>query len=418
MGILCGWALVATLASCFPEAEHEEGFLEVTGAAAKGSAAGVCAPGEQQSCGCADGRYGTATCEHDGSGFGGCACPLPAAATDEPTCGDDRCDPHEDCEECAADCGVCPICDLAPACSASLAAPTNPVHAASLDIPAMQLVTPEALGQRLRDAVDSGGASRRGEHALVEPLREVLQQRPQAAASLRAGLARAGVSDGSGHRVERSKPGRLPAYDEPLDGVFPGGSAACGLPLLRLAASKIEVHQEEDNFAKDIVYCVLQAQGEDHAEVRVTPKTPKLDAGDSHAFPPHAATFWGQLQPVAPKADLELVYDCIESDDSDDYADLIAALRATVMAVSGTVEGQQGWILNSGAKIAPLVVAALALGSDDHLFSAWHALPLGQQLALANGAYWTVRRSGDHLASDWDWELTVKAWGCAEGGTL
>ena len=80
VGILCGWALVATLASCFPEAEHEEGFLEVTGAAAKGSAAGVCAPGEQQSCGCADGRYGTATCEHDGSGFGGCACPLPAAS--------------------------------------------------------------------------------------------------------------------------------------------------------------------------------------------------------------------------------------------------------------------------------------------------------------------------------------------------
>ena len=68
--------------------------------------------------------------------------------------------------------------------------------------------------------------------------------------------------------------------------------------------------------------------------------------------------------------------------------------------------------------LAWIVGAALALDGDDYLFSATQTVPEESHLGLTNGAYWTVRRDGTHLLSDWDWELVLRAWGCAAFGTL
>ena len=78
--------------------------------------------------------------------------------------------------------------------------------------------------------------------------------------------------------------------------------------------------------------------------------------------------------------------------------------------------GQQGWILELGAAILPVISDALALDGDDHLFNASQIITADKQLELTNGASWSVRREGTHYLSDWDWELHMEVWGCAESG--
>ncbi len=61
---------------------------------------------------------------------------------------------------------------------------------------------------------------------------------------------------------------------------------------------------------------------------------------------------------------------------------------------------------------------SLATTPRTYVFHAQQAIPFEDQLALTNGGYWTVRRDGPQGPNGWDWEIVVKAWGCAEHGTL
>jgi hypothetical protein len=53
--------------------------------------------------------------------------------TDAGTCGDSVCDASESCSDCSPDCGRCPLCELAPSCSGSVAIPTSTVQLTSFD---------------------------------------------------------------------------------------------------------------------------------------------------------------------------------------------------------------------------------------------------------------------------------------------
>lgn len=58
----------------------------------------------------------------------------------------------------------------------------------------------------------------------------------------------------------------------------------------------------------------------------------------------------------------------------------------------------------------------LSLDGDDHLFVANQTITAPKLMELAKGTSWTVNKSGSHLWSDWDWTLTMEAWGCAPDG--
>jgi len=163
---------------------------------------------------------------------------------------------------------------------------------------------------------------------------------------------------------------------------------------------------------------VVQAEAATGAEVRITPQTPNLDQGDSFQFALESGVFWGQAEPTTPAGNLMITYDCIEADTTDGYQNLVNAIGDAATQVGDVVEGDNGWIFKTAGAIAPVVSSGLALDSDDHLFNAQQVIPLDKQLELTGGAYWTVRRAGTHNLSDWDWELFISAWGCAEYGTL
>lgn len=392
----------------------------------------VCVPGHQAVCECASGSSGFKTCLADGSGFESCACQeltMPEVDPNEP-CGDGVCAVDENCHTCEKDCGLCEPCDIAPACNNVDVPAADLAHAPDFDVPKMTRLNTAQLETRLAEQIAQAGPEMRviaaaldgrqmpGEHPFVSRLRTVFEDHPQSSAAVRRQLTRLGM--GSVRDYRNANPERrlvdIPVFTAMVDEF--GGTVECGLPMLRLAVSKVTVHEEDDDWANDIVYCVIQAEGSLGAEVRVTPQTPKLDEGESHEFALESGVFWGQSGPATPGGNLQVTYDCIESDSSTGYQDMINAIGGAASSIGDSVEGDNGWVFKTAGALAPVVSTGLALDSDDQLFNAQQTIAADKQLELTNGAYWTVRRDGKNLWSEWDWELTIKTWGCAEYGTL
>lgn len=390
----------------------------------------VCTPLERTACACEGGHDGQRSCRDDGTGWDTCSCPTPGATTstspESAACGDGFCDPDESCHDCPTDCGTCAACTAAPACVGDVAPPGSFAPAPELDL-ALAPVSRAELTARVAARVASAdpGArlvaaalapARAGEHPVVTGMRDALAQHPAAAAAVRRQLGRVGMSDPAAFAAAFAL-AATPEY-QPLDGSIPeGGSEACGAPKLRVRASAVRVNEEDDDVANDIVFCILAAAAPGGAEVRLTPRTDNLDEGQTFSFG-EKGTFWGQIEPRTPDGDLKLTYDCYEEDSSSGYDAILdkLGLASTVAGVVLNLAGGQGWIFSTAGTALALLGEAVALDGDDHLFSATQTIAPDKHMALTNGASWKVHRSGTHLWSDWDWELSVEAWGCAEYG--
>lgn len=439
---LAWWAIVAAVSGlslgaigCAVSPAGADPGIDGEGAGG-GSGAKACTPGKQDACACPGGTQGVQACLPDGSGYDACQCgdvgdpsggtgaggSAPAAG-----CGDGFCAADEDCHACADDCGACAPCTDAPACDEAAIPPGSMQHVGGLDVPAMTYLSKPAILARLQDRIAKAGpgartvasalaAPRRGESPLATKLRAILRGHPKAEAALRDGLAQAGMSSPEGYVAHF--PETRPAA-KVMSGEFPdGGTLECGAPLLRVRIAQVHVIEEDDDVDNDIVYCSVAAEAQDGSEIRVTPETPPLDQGDSYSYSLDSGVIWGQNGPRTPGGNLMLTYDCFEADSNDGYQSLVDSIANAATQVGGVLNdvGMQGWIFQVAGAVLPVVSDALALDSDDHLFNATQTIPADQQLALTNGAYWTVRRSGTHIWSDWDWELRVEAWGCAEYG--
>ncbi len=433
VSILLAFAVGACAAS-----EDNAGYDQTNnGGGGAGASGQACVPNHQTSCACPGGGEGIQVCNLEGSGFGVCDCSGVGAGGSgaggsgggpSDDCGDGICGDGEDCHTCDQDCIPCEPCDIAPSCDNSMIPPVQLTHLTDFDVPAMVQLSAEQLQQRLIDAISEAGSGVRvlaaaladpiaGEHLLVTSLRQVFADHTQAADALRRQLSDAGM--GSPEQFRGRFPVRHLGFPmTPMDVEYPGGTMECGAPLLRLTVASITVHEEDDDWLNDIVYCVIQAETANGAEIRVTPQTPNLDEGESYQFALESGVFWGQQGPATPGGNIMVTYDCIETDTSDGYQNLIDAIGNAADGIGDVIPGDNGWIFETVADIAPIVSGGLALDGDDHLFNAQQIIPLDRQLELTNGAYWTVRRDGTHLNSDWDWELFINAWGCAEYGEL
>jgi len=388
----------------------------------------ACTPGKQETCACPGSKDGVQVCSEDGTGFEKCACDDASGATSSggDPCGDGTCGADESCHTCEADCGACAPCTAAPSCAGAMIPPVALDAAADLNVKLTEM-PPDAILARLQQRIaEAGPAARvlasalaraeRGESALTTHLRGLFDAHPVATEAVRRQLARAGMPDAGAYRG--AYPEIAPSYSTMGDEFPPGGSLACGAPMLRIRVAQVTVHEEDDDFANDIVYCAVVSEGADGGEVRVTPETPNLDEGDSYSFSVESGVMWGQHEPRSPGGNLMITYDCFEADSSDGYKNLVDGVAKASTDVGGILNdnGDQGWIFEVAGAVVPIVTDALVLDSDDHLFNATQIIPVEKDLDLTNGRFWTVRREGTHLNSDWDWELRIEAWGCAEYG--
>ncbi len=391
-----------------------------------------CEPGEVQDCDCSTLGCGTQECLEDGSGWDECDC------GQGNICGDCICegDGDENCHTCIEDCGPCDPCDIAPSCSNAMIPPADPTYVPELDVPKMDLLTPDQIHWRLAEQLVDGtdamrviaaaleSEAQRGEHELVTKLREAFAKHPDATRIVRDQLAAAGMGTPAAYRKNHPVQARDDGQPrdgwqpKPMDGEFPGGTMECGAPMLRVGIHKIHVHNPQDTFifgSDDEIYCLIQAEAQNGAELRLTPLMTSLEEGDEHVLSLESGVFWGQLEPTTPGSDIIVTYDCIESDDASQYTNLLDAISdgATNIGENGA---PSGWIFTTVGAVAGVVSAAMSGNGDDQIFNAQQHIPLDQQLALTCGGRWSVRRGGSDTFGSWDWELTIWAWGCAEFG--
>ncbi|NUP08533.1 MAG: hypothetical protein HOW73_20990 [Polyangiaceae bacterium] len=399
-----------------------------------GDAGQNCVPGQQIACACPGGGEGVQACNGQGTGFGVCDCNqyggghqggANEGGNASDPCGDGTCGEDENCHTCESDCGICEPCTLAPSCDNAQIPPAQLTHVPAFDSVMMPMSKADVLARLERRIAEGGPAVRlvaaalaapkAGEDALVGAVRKAFARKP----ALRARISRALDAAGNG-RLAQVQPVTASDFGggvTTFGGEFPGGTMECGAPLLRVRVAKIDVHEEDDDFANDIVYCALTSEAATASEIRITPQTPNLDEGDSYTYPIEAGVFWGQQAPESPGGNLLLTYDCFETDSSEGYQSLIEGIGNAAEEIGG-VAGEYGWVFVVVGAVAPIISDAMGLDGDDHLFNAQQIIGLDAQLDMTNGRYWSVRRSGTHINSDWDWELRVEAWGCAEYGTL
>ncbi len=206
----------------------------------------------------------------------------------------------------------------------------------------------------------------------------------------------------------------VPDLDVPAKSTDP---ADCEPARLRIALRNLTVHDALDGASGDLVYCIVQAAAAGGSELRVTPLTPSLADGESHAYGLDHGVVWGHDPAFAdPGGDLLLTYDCVENDDTTAYEGLVTAIGDAASAVGGRlVDG--AWVFDASGVTGPIVSAALAvLSGDDAVFHAQQTMPRSAQLELTNGGTWTVRRAGSAGPSTWDWELSLLVWGCVDNG--
>lgn len=424
---------VGALAAC-AAGESETETLPQGGSG--GGTGQECTPGETVSCACPGGTEGVQTCLPSGTAFGNCQCDGEGGSGGYDPCGDDFCDSTESCRDCEEDCGPCEPCDIAPNCDGAMIAPGTLTEMPELNnVQGLRSarVPTEALRERLIDEVARATpgmrvvaaaldpVSQQGELAVVTRLRDYFSRFPEAEHKVRVELAGAGLGDPSEYR--RAFPvltAKDPGPFKPMGDEFPGGTMECGAPLLRIGIQKIIVHDAQDAPETDELFCLVESEAQVGAEVRVTPLVTEMGDGDEHLFSNENGVVWGADGPRTPGSALQITYNCIESDTSNNagYTAIVDAIGNGAGDLGDVYDGAHGWVFPAVEGVSGIVSAAISANSDDQVFTMQNYIPLESQLAMTNGVYWSVRLKDGGWPNEFDWELLVRAWGCAEYGIL
>jgi hypothetical protein len=167
-----------------------------------------------------------------------------------------------------------------------------------------------------------------------------------------------------------------------------------------------------------VIYCIVSATDGVTAEVALTGKTGDLNDGETNAFDPGSAVFWGQGNDLHTTTNnLTITYDCFKVVDNSSWASALSALSSAANSSGATVGGPYGWAFGAAADASAAASAAVtATNGDDHLFNAQQTIDKSELLDLTNGRTWDIEESGSTgLFSSFDWTLGIESWGCAAG---
>jgi hypothetical protein len=394
----------------------------------------ACVPGAQSECACPGGGEGIQVCNADGTALGDCECedttgPDPTTEGSDSSgapdpCGDGTCDEDETCDACPEDCGECIPCTLAPTCEGAQIPPVIETHAKNLDDIMLSYVPPEdalanitALLEQstpgMRIIIAALDEARPDELAYVGHLRATFENHPAITDALRRQLAAANLQSLALYRDAHPEP-RAADIDLTTTDPHHGGTARpCEDPRLRVRVARIDVPEEDDDVLNDQIYCLIAGEGTESSELKLTPITPALDEGDGHDWALGEGVVWGQMDLAAPRGNLALTYNCIESESVDTYNALLGAIGDAAEEAGGVFgDSENGWVFDAVGVLGNLLPSVLMLDGDDQLFNASQIIAEDQHLELTAGAWWTVARSGTNINSDWEWHLRMEIWGC------
>ncbi|HSO34708.1 MAG TPA: hypothetical protein VLT33_19370 [Labilithrix sp.] len=187
------------------------------------------------------------------------------------------------------------------------------------------------------------------------------------------------------------------------------GAGSCKDPELRLRIASVKVNKGGGQ-----VYCVVSATDGATSEAAVTAKTKSLGDNETNFFDATTALYWGQKDLHRTTNNLTVTFNCFIVK-SDAWAKVLGAMGNTAKDLGGTPT-PYGWAFGIGGIAANAAAAAVAAGAGDDLrFNAQQTIDRSELLDLTNGRAWTLRQGGGcGLFCQWDWEIRVESWGCAD----
>ena len=194
-----------------------------------------------------------------------------------------------------------------------------------------------------------------------------------------------------------------------LEAGAPLMSSECLAPQLRMRIESIKANKGGGE-----LYCIVNASDGATSEVAITQKTKSLNDGETNFFDPSVALYWGQKDLRPTTNNLTITYNCFVVK-TDAYSKVVkAAGDSAIMA--GGVAGPYGWAFGLGGVAANVAAAALAAAAGDELrLNAQQVIDKSELLDLTNGRTWMIRKGGGcGLLCNWDWEVHVQSWGCAD----
>jgi hypothetical protein len=193
-----------------------------------------------------------------------------------------------------------------------------------------------------------------------------------------------------------------------------GKGVMCADPQLRFRIEKIHVYT-----GGGTLYCIIDANDGVSSEAAITPKTADLGDDKEHFFQEAEATYWGLKGLHATKNNVLVTYNCYRVK-NDAWSDALKAAGDTAAQIGGESIGPYGWAFGVAGVAANAAAAAVAAANknDDLELNAQQVIPKEDLLDLTNGRTWTIRKNdggGIFGIGQWDWEITLEAWGCADG---
>jgi hypothetical protein len=170
-------------------------------------------------------------------------------------------------------------------------------------------------------------------------------------------------------------------------------------------------------------YCIVEANDGVTSEGAVTMKTGDMSDGDEFPFPVGQGTLWGQGLMECTSNNLTLTYYCFHVVDNSAWSAALKAFGDTAAAIGGSPAGAgpYGWAFGLGGAAANATAAAItAAQKDENRIKVQQTIPVASLFDLTNGRTWSIRtkvKDGCGLFGcdrDYDWELTIQAWGCAD----
>lgn len=193
-------------------------------------------------------------------------------------------------------------------------------------------------------------------------------------------------------------------------------TSGCGEMKLSMVLESVTVHERDDNFADDRVYCMVRARDARFEESVSTEISDYLGPEETYYF--QDGVFYGRQAARDPGEQLHVLYDCWEHDsdaDYDKFREVVEAAKRLGKALESTAPDVAGYLMTA-AEVATLAIQiASALDGDDHLYHDEETLTRQGLWESMNQAPRRIVARDTHFGMNWAWELAVSARGCATG---
>lgn len=194
----------------------------------------------------------------------------------------------------------------------------------------------------------------------------------------------------------------------------------CSAPKLKLQLSEVMIHERGVDWPNNLdTFCMITANDGSSSELIITPQWAGISKSpQTYILGVETSTFWGQEIGTVKQSlfNITIKYACYRDKKGDAWKGILDGIGAAAGAAASVPGNPYGWAFGLGGAAAGAAAGAVNSSGVTEWLSVEQTIDRKALLELTNGRTWKIRQSGKSGAtfnSKWDFELTIRAWGCS-----